>query len=159
MAQDPKYKDVQFISICCDKLDGARDIIERDDDLRWQNINHYFMEKKDKEIAKEALGFKSVPYYVVLDEEGNIRQAGSDRQVDFDIVPGVVRPETPPPSPTPVEGDESSESSFDNIGIEADFCLDFANKAGLHGDNESHPAVSCSTIPIIDQNLFDNDDF
>ena len=57
MAQDPKYKDVQFISICCDKLDGARDIIEQEDDLRWQNVKHYFMDKDDKEKAKKILGF------------------------------------------------------------------------------------------------------
>ena len=92
MAQDPKYKDVQFISICCDKLDGARDIIERDDDLRWQNVNHYFMDKEDKETAKKLLGFKQVPFYVVMDENGSITQSGSGRQVDFEEVPGVVRP-------------------------------------------------------------------
>ena len=58
MANDPKYDDVQFVSICCDKLDGARDIIEKDDDLRWQNVDHYFMDKQDKEEAKKILGFQ-----------------------------------------------------------------------------------------------------
>lgn len=156
MAQDPKYKDVQFISICCDKLDGARDIIERDDDLRWQNVNHYFMEKNDKETAKKMLGFKQVPFYVVMDEYGSITQSGSGRQVDFDEVPGVVRPE---------QGlNESSSDSegysegFDDMGVEFD--LDFGNKLSL-ADHENSLTTSSATSPvqIIDESIFELDDF
>mmetsp|Transcript_2894 Transcript_2894/g.7974 ORF Transcript_2894/g.7974 Transcript_2894/m.7974 type:complete len:190 (-) Transcript_2894:77-646(-) len=95
MAQEPKYSDVQFVSICCDKLDGARNIIEKDEDLRWQHVSHFFMEQEDKEKAKQQLGFKSVPFYVVVDEDGEIQQMGGERKIDFDEVPGVVRPETP----------------------------------------------------------------
>ncbi|KAG7366420.1 AhpC/TSA family protein [Nitzschia inconspicua] len=155
MAQDPKYQDVQFISICCDKLDGARDIIEKEDDLRWQNIDHYFMSQDDKETAKKALGFKQVPYYVVLDEEGNIQQSGGGKQVDFDEIPGIIRPQTPPPSP--MKGEEPSESSFDDIGLGSDdeFCLDFVNKLGMtDGPNNGH-----STSQVIDETFFDDDDF
>eukprot|EP00428_Durinskia_dybowskii_P043271 CAMPEP_0170269150 /NCGR_PEP_ID=MMETSP0116_2-20130129/34509_1 /TAXON_ID=400756 /ORGANISM="Durinskia baltica, Strain CSIRO CS-38" /LENGTH=215 /DNA_ID=CAMNT_0010520321 /DNA_START=87 /DNA_END=734 /DNA_ORIENTATION=+ len=93
MASDPKYENVQFISICCDQLDGARQIIEKDDDLRWQNVDHYFMSESDKEQAKKELGFKSVPFYVVLDEQGQITQKGNHNAIDFEEVPGVVRPE------------------------------------------------------------------
>ena len=100
MAEDPKYENVQFISICCDKLDGARDIIEKDDDLRWQNVSHYFMDQQNKEEAKKILGFKSVPFYVVLDENGEITQLGNHKSIDFEEVPGVVRPPTAPPSPS-----------------------------------------------------------
>lgn len=121
MANDPKYDDVQFVSICCDKLDGARDIIEKEDDLRWQNVDHYFMDKQDKEEAKKILGFKSVPFYVVLDESGSITQLGNQRAIDFDEVPGVKRPE---PEPTPVYHHE--EKKEDDLG--ADFALDFSNK-------------------------------
>jgi hypothetical protein len=133
MAQDPMYEHVQFISICCDKLDGARDIIEKEDDLRWQNISHYFMNQEDKEKAKQLLGFKQVPFYVVLDEEGKIQQSGNGNQVDFEEIPGVVRPETPPASP--VKERDESESSFDDLGLSDEFCLD------------------------IDETLFDCDDF
>lgn len=155
MAQDPKYQDVQFISICCDKLDGARDIIEKEDDLRWQNIHHYFMSKDDKETAKKLLGFKQVPFYVVLDEEGNIHQSGGGKQVDFDDVPGIVRPEIPTVSPT--KRVQSSESSFDDVGLGSDdeFRLDFSNKLGVSdGTNDRS-----SPVHVIDEALFDDNDF
>ena len=113
MAKDSKYANVQFVSICCDKLDGARDIIEKDDDLRWQNVAHYFMEKSDKEEAKKMLGFKSVPFYVVLDENGAITQLGNEKNVNFDEVPGVVAP--PPP---PKQQENLLASSFGQLQIE-----------------------------------------
>ena len=90
MAQDPQYTNVQIVSICCDKLDGAREIIEKDDGRRWQHISHYFMEPEDKEAAKKILGFKAVPFYVVLNEEGEIYQMGDSKAVDFDRVPGKL---------------------------------------------------------------------
>jgi hypothetical protein len=156
MAQDPKYKDVQFISICCDKLDGARDIIERDDDLRWQNVKHYFMDKNDKETAKRLLGFKQVPFYVVMDEHGSITQSGSGRQVDFDEVPGVVRPE-PDPSESLSDSDGDIED-FDVMGI--DFELDFGNKLSLEGSETSFSSSSTtSPAQVLDESIFDLDDF
>ncbi|KAL3915785.1 MAG: hypothetical protein SGILL_005484, partial [Bacillariaceae sp.] len=148
MAQDPMYENVQFISICCDKLDGARDIIEKEEELRWQNVSHYFMSKDDKETAKKILGFKQVPFYVVLDEEGKIQQSGSGKQVDFEEIPGVVRPETPPTSP--VKEREPSESSFDDVGLSDEFCLDFNSKMELEENKENM---------VIDDALFDCDDF
>jgi hypothetical protein len=81
-------EDVQFLSIVCDKLDGAREIIERDDELRWNNLDHYFMEHKDKEQAKKVLGFKSVPFYVVLDTQGEIVQLGN--KINWDAIPGCA---------------------------------------------------------------------
>lgn len=121
MAKDPKYENVQFISICCDQLDGARSIIERDDDLRWQHVNHYFMSQRDKEQAKKELGFKSVPFYVVLDEEGNITQKGNQKAIDFDEVPGVVRPEPP----VRLEEEEKKQDDEDFV---LDFQLDFTHQ-------------------------------
>jgi thiol-disulfide isomerase/thioredoxin len=131
MAKDPKYENVQFISICCDKLDGARDIIEQGEDSRWQNVNHYFMDRKDKEEAKKILGFKSVPFYVVLDEAGGIQQKGNQKAIDFEEVPGVVRPE---PEPLHFEPFEEEKKEDDGVGLgfeldfDLDFDLDFSNK-------------------------------
>lgn len=159
MAQDPKYQDVQFISICCDKLDGARNIIEKEDDLRWQNMEHYFMSQDDKETAKKLLGFQQVPFYVVLDEEGNIQQSGGGKQVDFEDVPGIVRPETPPASP--IKGKTLSESSFDDVGLGSDdeFCLDFANQLDVDGGTNFCSRSGGSPTQGIDEALFDDDDF
>jgi hypothetical protein len=35
------------------------------------------MEERDKERAKAILGFQSVPFYVVLNEQGEIMQMGN----------------------------------------------------------------------------------
>lgn len=121
MAKDPKYENVQFISICCDKLDGARDIIEEDEDPRWQNVSHYYMDPENKDHAKRILGFKSVPFYVVLDENGSIHQKGGSRAIDFDEVPGVVRPE-------PSESSFQEEKKEDDFGMGLGFELDFSNR-------------------------------
>jgi thiol-disulfide isomerase/thioredoxin len=171
MAKDPKYENVQFISICCDKLDGARDIIEQEENSRWQNVNHYFMDEKDKEVAKKILGFKSVPFYVVLDEAGGIRQKGNQKAIDFDEVPGVVRPEPEPlhfeevpgvvrseleplhfeevlgvvrPEPEPLHFEEE-EKEDDGFGLDfaLDFTLDFSNK---------------QPEPVLDDRVFSLDD-
>ena len=73
-----EHPDVQFVSICCDSLDGARNIIERDNEPRWSSIQHFYMSKDDKEKAKKLLGFARVPFYVVLGEEGRILDKGNN---------------------------------------------------------------------------------
>ena len=85
---------MRFLSICCDRLDGAREIIERDDELKWRNVLHYFMEEKDKETAKRILGFKQVPFYVILDEDGSIEEMGN--KVDLEVVVGKQTVHSPP---------------------------------------------------------------
>lgn len=86
MAADDQYKNVNFVAICCDQCDGAREILERDEQVKWQGLSHYYMANKDKETAKKVLGFSSVPFYVVLNEKGEITQKGN--KVDFSQVPG-----------------------------------------------------------------------
>jgi hypothetical protein len=132
MASDPKYENVQFISICCDQLDGARKIIEKDDDLRWQHMNHYFMSQGDKEQAKKELDFKSVPFYVFLDEQGNITQKGNQTAIDFEEVPGVVRPEpvvVPPTQQHSPQFEEEKKQDDGDDDFTLDFQLDFTNQA------------------------------
>ena len=92
LAGDERYKHVTFASICCVSCDGARNIIERDDNPRWDKISHYFMDHEYKELAKGILGFKRVPFYVVLNTDGNIVQMGSKKQIDFNNIPGMVQP-------------------------------------------------------------------
>eukprot|EP00977_Amphora_coffeiformis_P002818 scaffold528_cov165-Amphora_coffeaeformis.AAC.30 len=76
-----EHPDVQFVSICCDSLDGAREIIEHEDELRWSSVQHFYMSKENKETAKKLLGFARVPFYVVLNEEGRLIEKGN--HVDF----------------------------------------------------------------------------
>jgi hypothetical protein len=67
---------VQFITVCCGKeLDAAREILDGprgDDGRRWNHLAHYFMDYDTKETAKQLLGFRQVPFYVVVDERGEI---------------------------------------------------------------------------------------
>ena len=83
-AKNPRCAHIQFISICCDSLDGAREIIERDDDVKWPNIAHFFIEADNKKKAKEILGFKFVPFCVVTKPNGEIVQMGSHCDIVFD---------------------------------------------------------------------------
>lgn len=87
MARLPQYSNVKFVSICCDKLDGAREILEQEDIPKWNAIHHFFMPPEAKEQAKKLLGFKSVPFYVVLNSEGEV--VLSSKQVDFENIPGI----------------------------------------------------------------------
>eukprot|EP00571_Detonula_confervacea_P014711 CAMPEP_0172298464 /NCGR_PEP_ID=MMETSP1058-20130122/1112_1 /TAXON_ID=83371 /ORGANISM="Detonula confervacea, Strain CCMP 353" /LENGTH=171 /DNA_ID=CAMNT_0013007739 /DNA_START=57 /DNA_END=572 /DNA_ORIENTATION=- len=92
LAADERYKNVKFSSICLDSCDGARNIIDKDDSPRWDKVSHFFMDHEHKEEAKKILGFKQVPFYVVLNEEGEIVQMGSKKYIDFDNLPGMVYP-------------------------------------------------------------------
>ncbi len=111
MATLPQYANVNFTSIVLDGCDSARNIIEEPDKKpRWHNINHYYMDKDYKELAKETLGMKQVPFYVVLNEYGEIVQKGSKKQVDFDNIPGMTKSK---------EGEEEKSEPIERV-----FCLD-----------------------------------
>ena len=81
--QEYKLKKVSFASINCDSETGARNIIDEFDTPRWLNVDHYHMETEFKEQAKKELGFRQVPFLVVLNERGEIVQKGSPKQVDL----------------------------------------------------------------------------
>jgi hypothetical protein len=82
---------LQFISVCCDLLDGAREIIERPSIQRWSAMRHFYMPPAAKEQAKRWLGFRQVPYYVVLSARGELLFSGN--KIDWDLVPGLRRTE------------------------------------------------------------------
>ncbi|KAI2512173.1 hypothetical protein MHU86_2260 [Fragilaria crotonensis] len=83
-----QYPQITFVSICCDSLDGAREILERDDELKWQGIQHYYMATEYKEQAKLMFGFKTVPFYVFVNAHGVITQTGGPSKIDFNYLPG-----------------------------------------------------------------------
>ena len=84
MALNPNFKNVKFVTICCDSMDGARKIIEKDSIPRWMALDHYYMESNHKEEAKRVLGFCSVPFYVILDARGLITQLGNWKTVNLE---------------------------------------------------------------------------
>ena len=176
MAKDPKYKDVQFISIVCDKLDGARTIIEQDNDLRWQNVNHYFMNTQDKETAKSILGFQQVPFYVVMDEHGAITQSGNGRQVNFEVIPGIqVSEDDDSEHDTSTEEEERDNDVVDDDARQKAFIrrnefssLEFEledsqeeESLGTQSDDEESERLHASQTEerVIDDSIFDFDDF
>lgn len=52
-------------------------------------MSHYFLSGEHKEHAKKLLGFKSVPFYVVLNARGEITQKGP--KVDLEEILGTIR--------------------------------------------------------------------
>ena len=84
-----QYPQITFMSICCDSLDGAREILERDEELKWQGIRHYYMATEYKEQAKELFGFKTVPFYVFVNAHGEITLSGGPSKIDFARLPGT----------------------------------------------------------------------
>ena len=84
-----QYPQITFMSICCDSLDGARELLEQDEDLKWQGIRHYYMATEYKEHAKKLFGFKTVPFYVFVNAHGDITQSGGPVKIDFAFLPGT----------------------------------------------------------------------
>lgn len=76
VAKDPQNASINFVSICCDKLDAARNMIDKEESPRWSSMKHYFIEASEKERAKEWLGFRGVPFYIAIDKCGNICDRG-----------------------------------------------------------------------------------
>ena len=115
MSKLPQYANVEFASIALDECDGARNIIELPDEKpKWNNINHYLMDKEFAEEVKSVLlGMQQVPLYVVLNEFGEIVQKGSNKQVNFEDIPGIVQLE-----------EEKVEETKDEQALERVFCLD-----------------------------------
>lgn len=71
---------IQCVSICCgDTLDGAREIIEATKLPRWGAIQHYFMAFQDKELCKQLLHFRQVPFYIVFHSSGTLLYSGNQK--------------------------------------------------------------------------------
>lgn len=110
-AVDPKG--ARFVSVCCDRLDGAREILEREAAPRWSAVRHYFMAQSDKERAKQLLGFTQVPFYVVFDELGAMTFAGGKLDL-ASLTPAISTKAPVLLSPT------SAMSSLPNVQIQSE---------------------------------------
>ena len=64
-------------------MDGARSIIDQEEEARWSNIKHYYINKTEKEQAKEVLGFNCVPFYVAVNKDGIICDTGGPKSFDL----------------------------------------------------------------------------
>jgi hypothetical protein len=74
----------QFVAICCDSCDGAREILEQNDELRWPDIRQYYMALPDKEYLKKIFGFSRVPFYMVVSSLGTVLYHGN--KIDWESI-------------------------------------------------------------------------
>jgi hypothetical protein len=80
-----KTQSVHFVSLCLgDRIDAAREILEEPDVPRWNDLQHYFMDFENKERAKQILQFKTVPYYVVLNQDNDMVHCGT--KLDYESI-------------------------------------------------------------------------
>lgn len=72
------------------------------------------MDPESKDEAKRLLGFQKVPFYVILNEHGEIVQKGSQKQVDLTNVPGLIekKPSVTIKSPTAVNWEFTLDADF-----------------------------------------------
>ncbi len=52
------------------------------------------MDPTSKKEAKRLLEFHQVPFYVILNEQGEIVQKGSQKYIDFTDIPGAIEKKT-----------------------------------------------------------------
>ena len=71
-------------------------------------MHHYFMDQESKETAKKVLGFSMVPFYVFLNDKGEIVQKGNTNAVNFEEIPGVAAA----PDPASVEREFVMDEDF-----------------------------------------------
>ena len=83
MAQEPRCANLQFISICCDSIDKARDTIEKDDYMNWPNIKHFHIDPHHKKVAKQLIGFQFVPFCVIVSEDLQMAKLEPPNDINF----------------------------------------------------------------------------
>eukprot|EP01031_Cornospumella_fuschlensis_P040707 gene40707-49637_t len=79
-SQDPN--NVMLIACALSLGAGNQDAVV-DFISEWGNLYHFFIEESDKESLKAQLGYSAVPFYVVFDENGNIKVSGDSKAVDY----------------------------------------------------------------------------
>ncbi|GMH58810.1 hypothetical protein TL16_g02690 [Triparma laevis f. inornata] len=80
LTTNPLYSNYTILSIVCDSLDPAREILHSSKAVKWPNIRHLYTNIDSKEAAKKHYGFNQVPFYVVY-EDGEVKEASN--KVDF----------------------------------------------------------------------------
>lgn len=92
------------------------------------------MSQQDKETAKKVLGFKRVPFYVMINSQGQITQLGN--KVDWEQVPGIL------PEAVPVDEDRDLELHFETLNLNG-YDFENENKENM-GKHESVKTVTSS---------------
>ena len=107
------------IVICCalSRGEGNKEMVS-DLVCDWENMTHVFMDMEMKEEAKKLLGFTAVPFYVVVDKNGNITGKGDPKKIDYmellntEAQPIIEKPEEIVPILAPVENVFTLDEDF-----------------------------------------------
>jgi len=78
-----EHDGIVFVSCALSQGAGNKDVAMDMISGEWGNLLHVFMEIEVKEQAKAAFGFAAVPFYVVVDRQGNVVGSGDPKTVDF----------------------------------------------------------------------------
>jgi hypothetical protein len=104
---------IEFVSICLGgTIDTAREILEEPDIPRWNLMKHYYMDFQSKEIAKQILGFRTVPYYLVF--EGDVLTQSSNK-IDLDTLPGRIKSTITKPSYVNISSNANDDGHTETI--------------------------------------------
>jgi thiol-disulfide isomerase/thioredoxin len=102
----PKHPGVTFAS-CAMSLNSATEGTQEQVlellEGQWENLKHCYMTFDEKEAAKAAFGFSSVPFCVVFGADGAVHYKGDPKDIDyatvFDAKPASSA-EPAPPTPS-----------------------------------------------------------
>jgi len=79
------YRPVEFMTVCCDDEVYGRHMVLQSFSVsnpEHRRVSHFFAPAPVKVSLKSLFGFESVPYYVMLDEGGQVIYSGPSLYVD-----------------------------------------------------------------------------
>ncbi|CAN0552912.1 unnamed protein product, partial [Ectocarpus sp. 12 AP-2014] len=98
---------VTFVAVNIDDSGAARELVSQAaSEGRWTRqgksrcfpLTHVHLEEDEKERAKDILGMRTVPFYVVVGEDGKVLRHGSAKTLPLKTVESVGSALLPPPS-------------------------------------------------------------
>lgn len=76
--------EIIFVSCALSQGDGNKEVVgSLVADEEWDNLTHTFMDMTNKEVAKAAFGFTTVPFYVVVSKDGRVVGRGEPKNTDY----------------------------------------------------------------------------
>ncbi|CAN0460437.1 unnamed protein product, partial [Ectocarpus sp. 8 AP-2014] len=90
---------VTFVAVNIDDSGAARELVSQAaSEGRWTSLAHVHLEEDEKERAKDILGMRTVPFYVVVSEDGKVLRHGSAKALPLKTVESLDSALLPPPA-------------------------------------------------------------
>ncbi|CAN0262824.1 unnamed protein product [Ectocarpus fasciculatus] len=88
---------VAFVAVNIDDAGAARELISQAaSEGRWTSLAHVHLGEDEKERAKDILGMRTVPFYVVVGEDGKVLRHGSAKTLPLKTVESLDSALLPP---------------------------------------------------------------